>query len=158
MKMRFAERQIQTSFTARSPLFANDSESAMPEEQAHHETASDTEHIEPTPGPWTNKYAGNPDSDKETMGVKTAGEHHVYIAKTNMARPEAENLANARLIAAAGTAASELPKEYDPVKAVEALPLLIDALQSMAAEEEEISMAQGHAKVVLDILRKEALA
>jgi len=37
--------------------------------------------------------------------------------------------ANARLIAAAGTAAHELPSEYDAVAAVRALPKIVSALE-----------------------------
>jgi MoxR-like ATPase len=40
--------------------------------------------------------------------------------------------ANARLIAAAGSAASELPEEYDPGAAVGELPRLLGALQTIA--------------------------
>jgi len=143
----------------------------MPEEQADYETTSDTEQLgdpflEPTPGSWRTWQAGeDPLINEECVLAEVADrDDPLLVAELNRTANEHTDFpghwkANARLIAAAGTAASELPEEYDPVAAVEALPLLIDALQSMAAlEEEEISMAQGHAKVVLDTLRTDATA
>ena len=97
----------------------------MSEQQTEYETDA-----KPTPGPWTNKYAGNLESGEETVGVKTTGEHYGCVADTSMARPKKENIANARLIAAAGTAAQEAREMgYDPVAAVEALPKLLEALE-----------------------------
>ena len=96
---------------------------------------------EPTPGPWTTGHGGNPNG-KPTSTIKThpdgghhLGNHTYHVADANMARPEAEKLANARLIAAAGTAAQEAKEMgYDPVAAVEALPELLEALESIAVE------------------------
>jgi hypothetical protein len=91
----------------------------MSEQQADYDTTSDAEHMEPTPGPW--EIDRSPAwEDQITSGDYTMATVHYGMA--GKAR------ANARLIAAAGTAASELPDEYDPVAAVEALPKVLKAL------------------------------
>ena len=55
---------------------------------------------------------------------------HAGIGGTRIER----GIDRARLIAAAGTAAQELPDEYDPVRAVEALPELLKACQETVEE------------------------
>ena len=106
----------------------DDITSTMSEQQVD----TDTDDTEPTPGPaWAE------------------GTH--IIASSNDGRPNGEVIlgprsygndisgdeqrANAELCAAAFTAASELPEEYDPVGAVKALPALLEvakeALQEM---------------------------
>ena len=126
----------------------------MPEEQADYDTTSDTDPAQPTAGPWEAVTI-----EKEGTWVDVEGEE-VEVAR--MSIPGKEGVANARLIAAAGTAASKLSEEYDPVAVVEALPSLITVLQSVeranATKKEELIMAQNHAKQLLDTLRKEALA
>ena len=97
------------------------------------QTEYDTD-AEPTPGPWITGHGGNPNG-KPTSTIKThpdgghhSGNHTYHVADANMARPEAEKLANARLIAAAGTAAQEAKEMgYEPQKAVEALPEILAA-------------------------------
>jgi len=86
---------------------------------------------DPTPGPWTNGHGGNPKAS-ETCKVKQANvSAGGAVADVNMARPQKENLANARLIANAGSAAQEAREMgYDPVAAVGALPKLMEATES----------------------------
>lgn len=83
----------------------------MSEPQAEYDSDA-----EPTPGPWTVKQ-GTIVSESGRGKIK-------HIASLLASHPAAldESDANARLIAAAGTAAHNLPDEYDPVDVVEALP------------------------------------
>ena len=104
------------------------------------QTEYDTD-AEPTPGPWITGHGGNPNG-KPTSTIKThpdgghhSGNHTYHVADANMARPEAEKLANARLIAAAGTAAQEAKEMgYEPQKAVEALPELLRMMENAAID------------------------
>jgi len=104
----------------------------MSEPQTEYETEQETD-AEPTPGPWTNGHGGNPKAS-ETCKVKQANvSAGGAVADVNMARPKKENLANARLIAAAGTAAQDAKEMgYDPVAAVEALSGLLHNLGALA--------------------------
>jgi hypothetical protein len=136
------------------------------EQQADYDTTSDTEHTEPTPGHWRTWQAGvDPLINEECVLAEVADrEEPLLVAELNRTANEHTDFpghwkANARLIAAAGTAASVLPEEYDPVKAVKALPSLIAVLKSVeradATKKEEII---SHAKQVLDTLRTDATA
>jgi hypothetical protein len=91
----------------------------MSEQQANYDTDA-----QPTRGPWEAITI-----EKEGTFVDVKGEDS-EVAQMSVAGEEGK--ANAFLIAAAGTAASELPEEYDPVAAVEGLPRLLDALQTIA--------------------------
>jgi hypothetical protein len=94
----------------------------MSEQQANY----DTDNTQPTPGPWGRQHP----EELDPLVHAESGEFLVMCKATDV--PLKEAVANARLIAAAGTAASELPEEYDPVAAVEGLPRLLDALQTIA--------------------------
>lgn len=65
-----------------------------------------------TSGPWIQSYDVRTDQD---FVDSHATEEPTLVA-------DCERSPDARLIAVAGTAAHELPDEYDPVEAVEALP------------------------------------
>jgi len=85
--------------------------------------------VEPTPGPWK--------VEQGTVISQSERGHIKHIANLLASHPAAmaECDANARLIAAAGTAAQEAADMgYDPVAAVEALPELLEALESIAVE------------------------
>jgi len=92
----------------------------MSEQQAD----DDTDDTEPTPGPWhaDNTYISAASGRAIATAARYGDDHE----------GSPEDLANARLIAAAGTATSELPDEYDPVAALEELPRLLGALQTIA--------------------------
>jgi hypothetical protein len=91
------------------------------------EQQADTDNTQPTPGPWGRQYP----EELDPLVHAESGEFLVMCKATDI--PLKEAVANARLIAAAGTAASELPEGYDPVAAVlEELPRLLDALQTIA--------------------------
>ena len=133
-------------------LPASRSDKLMNEQQAD----SDTDDTEPTPGPaWaegTHVIASPKDgrpNGEVILGPRSYGNDI----------PADEQRANARLCAAAFTAASELPDEYDPLAAVEALPLLITALEMMSRagtfSKEGLIMAQDHARDVLNAVRKD---
>jgi len=109
----------------------------MSEPQTEYETEQETD-AEPTPGPWTNGYGGNPEAS-ETCKVKQANVlAGGAVADVNMARPQKENLANARLIAAAGTAAQEAREMgYDAEKVVRALPKILNQIESLLQGEFE---------------------
>jgi anti-sigma factor ChrR (cupin superfamily) len=93
----------------------------MSEQQAD----NDTDNTQPTPGPW------EIDRSPAWEDQITSGDYTVATVHYGMA---GKARANARLIAAAGTAASELPEEYDPVAAVEALPELLEAAEEALQE------------------------
>jgi hypothetical protein len=77
---------------------------AMSEQQADYDATSDTDHAQPTPGPWTRQHP-----EKLALLVDAeSGEHLVACMATDIPFEEAE--ANARLIAAAGTAATKMPE------------------------------------------------
>jgi len=124
----------------------------MSEQQADY----DTDDAQPTPGAWVRRYP----EELDPLVHAESGEFLVVCKATEV--PLKEAVANARLIAAAGTAASKLSEEYDPVAVVEALPSLITVLQSVeradATKKEELIMAQNHAKQLLDTLRTDAAA
>lgn len=98
----------------------------MGETQNEHETDA-----KPTPGPWripeANPYSVTTESDEDG--------HHQTICRMihglHGVDQDQEKQANARLIAAAGTAAQEArDMGYDPQKAVEALPELLHVAES----------------------------
>jgi hypothetical protein len=97
----------------------------MSEQQADNDTTSDTGDMEPTPGSWVRRYP----EELDPLVHAESGEFLVMCKATDV--PLEEAVANARLIAAAGTAASELPEGYDLVAAVEALPQLLEALKTI---------------------------
>ena len=83
---------------------------------------------QPTPGPWENngQYISKASSESERMvHVADAGKAHLKANPLTVEQAEA----NAELIAAAGTAASELPHWYDPIAVMEHLPDLIAAAE-----------------------------
>jgi len=138
----------------------------MSEQQADY----DTNNTQPTPGPWRLPEAGDflvfqnrgliiAELDEFDEPVVVGEVNEVFNKDTDL---PGHYEANARLIAAAGTAASKLSEEYDPVAVVEALPSLITVLQSVeranATKKEELIMAQNHAKRLLDTLRTDATA
>jgi len=90
-------------------------------------------HDEPTPGIWyTHTDADNAlcvSSNRATDGVDK------FVACIKRADNEVyeDAEANARLIAAAGTAAHELPDKYDAVAAMEELPELIRGLEELVS-------------------------
>ena len=94
----------------------------MPEQQADYDT--DTDDPQPTPGQWRAEWFGG------NLIVDALREEDTTMIAIVQQREECE--ANGDLIAAAGTAASELPEGCDPVGAVEELPRLLDALQTIA--------------------------
>jgi len=102
------------------------------------ETESKTEHktgAEPTPGPWRTWQAGeDPLINEECVLAEHPDKQEpLLVAEMNRTANDHTDFpghwkANARLIAAAGTAAQEAKEMgYDPQKAVEALPKLIEA-------------------------------
>jgi len=87
---------------------------------------SDTQ-SDPTPGKWyTHKDGDSALCVSSDRGTDGADKFVAFIKRADNESYE-DAVDNARLIAAAGTAAHELPSEYDPVAAVEALPDFIDA-------------------------------
>jgi hypothetical protein len=107
----------------------------MSESQNEYETEQQTD-AEPTPGPWRLQ------KDPESLEIEVIRDSEGYHAPWHIAKVYGEAPSvidgtgplkdcatedNARLIAAAGTAAQELPDEYDAVAAVEALSEGLDA-------------------------------
>ena len=87
---------------------------------------TDTDDQQPTPGPWS--YSKQTGETGEAFLAQVWGADGDSLAVLQPHHPHIdEATANARLIAAAGTAVSELPEEYDSVEAVRALPELVDA-------------------------------
>ena len=96
----------------------------MPEQQVDY----DTDDIQPTPGPWD--FSKQMGEAGEAFLAQVWGPDGDSLAVVEPQSPHAdEATANARLIAAAGTAASELPDKYDPVEAMKLLPLLLEAFE-----------------------------
>jgi len=120
------------------------------EQQTDTDTTSDTE---PTPGTWRADYFQNLLLIDALQADTTK-----LIAEVSQGRDQAE--VNAHLIAAAGTAASELPEGYDPVAAVEELPRLLDALQTIATADGTIyagiDALQHVAEKALDAIRTQS--
>jgi hypothetical protein len=92
----------------------------MGEQQADY----DTDDMHPTPGTWRADYFHN-----LLLVDALQADTTKLIAEVSQGRDQAE--VNARLIAAAGNAASELPGWYDPVEAIRALPQIIQAAEKM---------------------------
>ena len=90
----------------------------MSEQQASYDTGV----AQPTRGPWEAITI-----EKEGTFVDVKGEDS-EVAR--MSVPGEEGKVNARLIAAAGTAASGLSEEYDPVEVLRHLPEIVDGLEA----------------------------
>ena len=117
----------------------------MSEPQAEY----DTDDPQPTPGPWHN--------ERGVIRSRLGAFHQdviceVYADAAGNKSKEAGQ--NARLIAAAGTAASELPDVYDPVETMEALPHMLKALRSIArGNANESAAALGMQSVARSVLQ-----
>jgi hypothetical protein len=97
----------------------------MSEPQNEYETESETD-TEPTPGPWE----VNHDGPCPSVHAKDSSDSIAAVLLSADPSSDRDVEANARLIAAAGTAAQEAREMgYDAQKAVEALPELIDELE-----------------------------
>jgi hypothetical protein len=100
----------------------------MTEAQTEYETD-----VEPTPGPWelTRTHSG--------AGEVVVGGSTGFVATPwRTPKGEAQMMANARLIAAAGTAAQEAKEMgYDPQKVVEALPRGLGAVRKAIIDLQE---------------------
>ena len=98
----------------------------MSEPQSEYST--DIDDTQPTPGPWENneQYIIKPPSDSGPM-IQIADTGKASLRGNRLTVAEAK--ANARLIAAAGTAASELPDQYDPIASVKGLAQLVTAAE-----------------------------
>ena len=100
----------------------------------------------PTPGPWKGT-PGHPSG-------KFYGVHgpRPVVTFRGIARPcSEEGQANARLIAAAGTAAHEVAQMgYDPVEAVRVLPELLEMLKHHRATVEKWCHYQGNTQQTFD--------
>jgi hypothetical protein len=102
----------------------------MSETQNEYETENETD-AEPTPGPWRTWQAGeDPLINEECVLAEHPDKQEpLLVAEMNRTANDHTDFpghwkANARLIAAAGTAAQEAKEMgYDPQKAVEALPV-----------------------------------
>ena len=90
----------------------------MDEQQANDDTTSDTEHMKPTPGPW------EIDRSPAWEDQITSGDYTVATVHYGMA---GKARANARLIAAAGTAASEMQEDLSAIDLLKELPKIIRA-------------------------------
>ena len=110
----------------------------MSEQQAEY----DTDDPQPTPGPW--QVTHEPEVDETDIRVCRVVDGDCVCCVGLMGNYDYDNeqwteetlrewFSNARLIAAAGTAASELPGWYDPVEAVKALPEIIQAAEKMSS-------------------------
>jgi hypothetical protein len=101
------------------------------ETQNEYETEQETD-VEPTPGPWELDEIAPSGLMKPIFvesGDATICAMAAFLEPNSHVDPK-EALANARLIAAAGTAAQEAKEMgYAPVAAVEALPELLKALE-----------------------------
>ena len=82
---------------------------------------------QPTPGPWDwSPQKGKPGGSYLAQVWASDGDSLATLES----RPNStEASANARLIAAAGTAASELPDGYDPIEVIKALPDILRAAE-----------------------------
>jgi hypothetical protein len=83
---------------------------------------ADTNDTQPTAGLLIRQDPEGPD----LLVDAESGETILTCKSFDVAPEEAEN---ARLIAAAGTAASEMPDEYDPVEAMRQLPKMLELLE-----------------------------
>jgi len=96
----------------------------MSETQNEYETEQEAD-AEPTPGPTPGPWKASDDAGGFVIAVKAnGGFYQIADCGRGPSIQEDEGEANARLIAAAGTAAQEAKEMgYDPQKAVEALPV-----------------------------------
>jgi hypothetical protein len=102
----------------------NNSPNAMSEQQADYDT--DTDDTQPTPGPW--KVGRDGRTVVTTARYEQPNGLPATIAAVDyFPFPEEEANVNAKLIAAAGTATSELPDGWDAIDILEALPKLLRA-------------------------------
>jgi hypothetical protein len=94
----------------------------------------------PTPGPWrlTREHSGAGD-------LVVEGATSFVATPWRTAKGEDQMLCNARLIAAAGNAAHDLPDGVDPLDAIRALPELIEAARSgsYSAVMDALASAEG---------------
>ncbi len=97
------------------------------------QTESETD-AEPTPGPWQADVSHN----SQLIFAQTgSGDEHVVTRVNCNALLEGDWKANAKFIAAAGTAAQEAKEMgYDPQEAVEALPQLLYVADRLRRESE----------------------
>lgn len=106
------------------------------------QTESETEHeadAEPSPGPWQADVDHQP-NETPLIIAHTKPEGNAYIvAEVNQnGLLEGDWKTNARLIAAAGTAAKEVKEMgYDPEKVVRALPKILNQIESLLQGELE---------------------
>jgi hypothetical protein len=102
----------------------------MSEQQTEYDT--DTDDTQPTSGAWSAVRDFNDHWYVQCDDARDRLEGQLCELVTSPKGPHhSEAEANARLIAAAGTAASELPDEYDPVTAIQALPVLVRVLETL---------------------------
>ena len=92
----------------------------MSRQQANYDT--DTDATKPTPGPWDwSPQVNQPRACHQAQVWDADGDSLAMLEPT----PDpVEAGDNARFIAAAGTAASKLPEEYDPMAVMELLPAI----------------------------------
>jgi len=121
-------------------------------EQAEHETDAG-----PTPGPW---QLGHQRREVFGKGGYTLVHSRPTAMLSDLSERQAKEIkANARLIAAAGTAAHEAREMgYDPVKAVEALPELLakidNALETLTVPASAEARINDVGKILEDALTK----
>jgi len=118
---------------------------------------SDTQ-SDPTLGPWEMDEPGS--NRWEIFSTGTSRRFNrvavVYAPKEDGRIDREKGIVNARLIAAAGTAAHELPREYDAVAAVEALPTglervrraIIDLLDGPPGDTDEPAIRSAISRLV----------
>jgi len=136
----------------------------MSEPQEEHDTddAGEPSSPQPTPGPWD--FSAQRGEPGNCYNAQVWGPDGDNIATIESTAPQFNATANARLIAAAGTAAQEAAEMgYDPVAAVEALPkslkrvhdAIIDLQEAHTpgkaedAEEAAVQAATHRLKVIL---------
>jgi len=101
-----------------------------PQEEYDTDDAGEPSSPEPTPGPWD--FSAQRGEPGNCYNAQVWGPDGDNIATIESTAPQFNATANARLIAAAGTAAQEAREMgYDPVAAVEALPDWIDELEHL---------------------------
>jgi len=105
-------------------------------------SSASCEQAEPTPGPWECSPQDGPPG--HCINAQVWDEDGDCVAAIDSLPNVGEANANARLIAAAGTAAQEAKEMgYDPVDAVEALPELLDSLGALAEINSKWSSAES---------------
>jgi hypothetical protein len=102
----------------------------------------------PTPGPVAKGWTSNPKRRiaKVLKGTDMVGEHNTHCDIHSKSAPiqGQEPVANAELIVAAFNAAQKAKEMgYDPQKAVEALPELLEALRAVTLAEDALASAEG---------------